>query len=223
MCNVTLNGLHHLLYPTEISSNEWLTFKNATKQEDKLSFVAATEKDINDHKEGGHWLIIHWDNIKNKALPIEEIWSFKKKPKLDGKLLKHKYWLCAHSIMQQWGDSYWETYSPVTNMLSVRLILAIEKMNNIDSKAINVVLVFPQEYTEEDIWMQLPIGFQVDDQTEAYSKRHYILKPNKNLHGLNQGGYNRYKKLKKYLFDQGYKPSYIDPCLYIGNYLIVLT
>ena len=66
--------------------------------------------------------------------------------------------------MQQWGDRYWETYSSVVSMLNVRLILAISKLHNIDSKAINFVLSFLQVDLEEEIWMQLPIGFQVDGQ-----------------------------------------------------------
>ena len=37
----------------------------------------------------------------------------------------------------------------------------------------------PHADLEEDIRIQLPIGFQVDGQTEADSKRHYILKLNK--------------------------------------------
>ena len=70
--------------------------------------------------------------------------------------------------MQQRGDSYWETYSPVVNMLSVRLIIEISKIHNLDSKAINFVLELPQADLEEDIWMHLPIVFQVDGNTEAY-------------------------------------------------------
>ena len=89
--------------------------------------------------------------------------------------------------MQQWGDSYWETYPPVVNMLSVRLILAIDKLHNLYSKAIDFVLAFPQAYLEEDIWMYFPIGFQVDGHTEASSKRSFLLKVNKKLYGLKQG------------------------------------
>ena len=76
------------------------------------------------------------------------------------------------------GDSYWETYSPVVNILSVRLILAITKIHKLESKAIDFVLAFPQADLKEDIWMNLPIGFQVDDQIEADSGRHYVLKLN---------------------------------------------
>ena len=60
-------------------------------------------------------------------------------------------------------------------MLSVRLILAITKLHNLDSKAIDFVLAFPQADLEEDIWMYLPIGFQVDGHTEAIYERSFLL------------------------------------------------
>ena len=71
--------------------------------------------------------------------------------------------------------------------------------------------------------MYLPIGFQVDGHTEASSEHSFLLKLNNNLYGLKQGSYNWYEKLKKYLVDRGFKPSDIDPCLYIGNGMIILT
>ena len=108
-------------------------------------------------------------------------------------------------------------------MLSVRLILAISKIHNLDSKAIDFVLDFPQADLEEDICMYLPSGVQVGGHTEASSERSFHLKLNKNLYGLKQGSYNWYEKLKKSLFDRGFKPSDIDPCLYIGNGMIILT
>ena len=40
--------------------------------------------------------------------------------------------------------NYWDTYSPVINMLTVRLILAISKLHKLDSKAIYFVLAFSQ-------------------------------------------------------------------------------
>ena len=63
-------------------------------------------------------------------------------------------------------------------MLTILLILAIDKIYSLDSKAIDFVLAFPKADPEEDIWMQLPIGFQVDGQTEADSDRQYVLKLN---------------------------------------------
>ena len=219
----TMNEVHQLMYSTDISSNECFTFKQAMKQDDRLSFVTAMEKEINDHEERNHWHVVHRDTLPAKAKPIMAIWSFKRKRAPDGSLLKHKARMCAHGGMQQWGDSYWETYSPVVNMLTVRLILAIAKIHNLDSKAIDFVLAFPQADLEEDIWMDLPIGFQVDGQTEQDSDRYYLLKLKANLYGLKQASYNWYEKLKQSLVDRDFKPSDIDPCLYIGNNMIILT
>ena len=74
----TLNEVHHLLYATDISSNESFTFRNAMKQDDKLAFVDAMEKEISDHEKGGHWSIVHHDTLTNKSRPIKAIWSFKR-------------------------------------------------------------------------------------------------------------------------------------------------
>ena len=108
-------------------------------------------------------------------------------------------------------------------MLTVPLILEIAKINNLNSKAIDFVLAFPQADLKKDIWMQLPIRFQIDVQTEAYSDRHYVLKLNKDLYQLKQRSYNWYEKLKNSLVDRYFKPSDTAPCLYIGKGMIILT
>ena len=108
-------------------------------------------------------------------------------------------------------------------MLTVRLILAIAKIHNLYTKAINFVLAFTQADLKEDIWMQLPVGFQIDGQTEAESEKCYVLKLNKNLYGLKQGSFNCSEKLKASMVDRDFKPSDIDPGLYIGNGMVTLT
>ena len=178
------------MYSADITINECFTFRNSMKQEDNISFVDAMEKEILDHENGEHWSIVNHNTLTNKARHIKAIWYFKRKRKPDGELLKQKARLCAHAGLQQLGDSYWKTNSPVVNMLTVRLILAIEKIHNIDSKAINFILAFPQADLKEDIWMQLPVGFQINGQTESESDKCYVLRLNNNLHGLKQGSFN---------------------------------
>ncbi len=87
-------------------------------------------------------------------------------------------------------------------------------------KAIDFVLAFPQAELDVDIWMYLPIGFQVD--TENESKR-YILKLNKSLYGLEQASLNWFEKLKQGLIDRGFYPSAINPCLYFKKGMIIIT
>ena len=122
---------------------------------------------------------------------------------------------------EEWGENYWETYSPVVNMLSVRLILAIAHIHKLDSKSIDFVLAFPQAELDVDIWMELPRAFVPEDDPE--NKRAYVLKLKKNLYGLKQASFNWFDKLKTGLVDRGFKPSQIDPCLYFKKGMIVLT
>ena len=219
----TVNDMHFFSYLTDITSNEVFTFQQAMKQDDKEDFIKAMEKEVEDHESRGHWHIVHRDTIPANTKPIKAIWSFKRKRRPDGSLLKHKARLCAHGGMQTWGDNYWETYSPVVNMMSVRLLLLIAKIYQLDSKAIDFVLAFPQADIDTDIWMYLPIGFQVDGQTEKESECNYRLKLDKNLYGLKQGSHNWYKMLKRGLEDRGFISSAVDPCIYLRDGLIVLT
>ena len=108
-------------------------------------------------------------------------------------------------------------------MMSIRLLLLIAKIHKLDSKAIDFVLAFSQAELDVDIWMCLPIGFQVDCQTEADSDRQYLLKLDKSLYRLKQGSYNWYQKLKTGLTDRGFKSSGVDQCIHLKDGLIVLT
>ena len=118
------------------------------KQEDELYFVDSMEKEVYDHKERVHLTVVHQNNIPKNVKPIKAIRYFKQKRKPDADFLKHKARLCAHIGMQQWGVIYRETYSPVINMISVRIILEIAKIHHLDSNAVDVVLAFPQAYLE---------------------------------------------------------------------------
>ena len=75
----TLKEVHHLMYSADITTNECFTFRNDMKQEEIMSFVDATEKEIIDHENGEHWSIVHHNTLPKKARPIKAIWSFKRK------------------------------------------------------------------------------------------------------------------------------------------------
>ncbi len=136
-----------------------------------------------DHELQNNWTIVNCSTVPRTAKPIQTIWSFKRKQRLDGTLIKHKARLCAHGGMQQWGTNYWETYSPVVNMVTVCLILLLAQIYKLDSKAINFFLTFPQAELDVHIWMYLPIVFQVDTENES---KCYILKLSKSLYKTNK-------------------------------------
>ena len=48
----TLNKVRNLFYSTDIKTNKTFTFCGSVKEQDRLSFFDATEKEIHDHEEG---------------------------------------------------------------------------------------------------------------------------------------------------------------------------
>ena len=150
----TLNSICAYAFSTlalDMSNNEVFTYTKAMQQPDASQFIEAMDMEIDDHQSRGHWDIIQRSTNPPGTKTIQAIWSFKRKRYPDGTLNKHKAPLCAHGGMQQWGVSYWETYSPVVNMLTVRLLLALCNIHGLESKSIDFILAFPQADLDVDI------------------------------------------------------------------------
>jgi hypothetical protein len=135
--NGTMNQIHFLSFSTDVNSNKVLTYKEAITQEDAHLFVEAMEKEVADHELRSHWTVVNCSTVPKTAKPIQVIWSFKRKQRPDGVLVKHKARLCAHGGMLQWGTNYWETYSPVVNMVTVHLILLLAWVYKLNHRALN--------------------------------------------------------------------------------------
>ena len=193
----------------DVSNNEVCTYTKAIQQPNADKFINAMRKEINDHESCDHWEFFCRTTIPQGMKTIQAIWSFKCKRFPDGTLNKHKAWFCGRGGMQQWGVSYWETYSLVVNMLTVWLLLALCNIHGLHLKSINFFLAFPQADLDMDIWMELPMGIVVD--SCALKSHGYGLKLKKSLYVLKQAGLNWFEKLKQGLTDRGFCPSEIDP------------
>ena len=174
----TLNYLHPMAYAAGKENNETYTFKEMLKQIDAPDFIEAMLKEANDHEERKHWTVIPRSEIPKGTKTIMSIWSFKRKRFPDGQLNKHKARLCAHGGMQTWGVNYWETYSPTVNWISVRFLLIVAEILNLNTRAIDFVLAFPQADLDVPVYMELPAGMEINGQRSAY-----VLSLNVSLYG----------------------------------------
>ena len=66
--------------------------------------------------------------------------------------------------------------------------------------------------------MELPQGFNVGPESGRY-----VLNLQKNLYGLKQPGHNWFENLSSALGNLSIKPSKLDPCVFIGDNIIVLV
>ncbi|GJZ24565.1 calcineurin B-like protein 4 [Tanacetum coccineum] len=86
-------------------------------------------------------------------------WIFKKKRKADGTIDKYKARLVIKGFRQLEGLDYFDTYSLVTRITSIRMILAIAALRNLEVYQIDVKKAFLNGDLEEEIYMNQPEGF----------------------------------------------------------------
>ena len=209
----TINNIPHFCLNTDASSNDTFTLTEMLKQDDISEFVKAMVKEVCDHEDREHWEMFLRSKIPQGCKTILAVWSFKRKRYPDGRVLKHKARLCAHGGMQQWGIDFWETYAPVVNWISVRLLLILATLYGLETKSIDFVLAFPQADLDTDVFMELPYGFQY-----GY-KGQYVLKLKKNLYGLKSAAVTWFNFMCKGLEAEGFVQSEIDQCVILLVYV----
>ena len=110
------------------------------------------------------------------------IWAFRRKRFPYDRINKHNARLCDHGGMQTYGVIYWETYSPTVNWISVRFLMIVAQILNLDKKAIDFLFVFTQSDLDVPVYMGLPAGMYLAGHGKDSSK--YLLKLKKYLYGL---------------------------------------
>ena len=219
----TLNFVHPLnlmvFLTKKNSNNDTYTYSQMLKLDDRASFVEAMRKEVEDHEKRKHWTIVPRKNMPTNAKTILAIWSFKRKRLPDGSISKYKARLCAHGGMQRWGENYWETYAPVVNWISIRVLLILSLIFDLKTRSLDFVLAFPQAKLDVDIFMELPVGFET---AEGNSKM-FVLKLEKNLYGLKQAAYNWFELLKSGLEARGFKTCESDQCVFVRHDAMILT
>jgi hypothetical protein len=211
----TLNLQHPLNFAASASDNDVYYFHEAMKQPDRADFIQAMIVEINDHTQKQHWTLVERSTI-GSTKTIRAIWSFKRKRRPDGSIIKHKARLCAHGGMQVHGETYWDTYAPVVNWMSVRIMLTISVLQHLHTRSIDFTLAFPQAKCETEIYMELPVGVNVPEGGD------YVLLLLRNLYGLKQGSKCWFECLRDGLIEIGFTPSKVDPCIYHRNGLTLL-
>ena len=90
----------------------------------------------------------------------------------------------------------------------------------LETKAIDFVLTFPQADLDIPVYMELPAGMELPGKSNSST---HLLLLRKNLFGLRQGSFNWHQKLKTALEDRKFMESLLDPCVFIRDNMIILT
>jgi hypothetical protein len=117
----------------------------------------------------------------------------------------------AKGFKQIHGQDYFDTYSPVTKMTSIRTFLAIACMESWYLESMDVDTAFLNAKVEEEVFVTQPEGFVHLDG----KGRPLVCKLLKSIYGLKQASHNWNKTIDAWLQDYGLKPTQADSCAYL--------
>ena len=193
-------------------------YHEAMKQPDRKQFVEAVKKEFGTMVDNGLVEIVPKSEMPEGANLFPAVWAMKRKRRvLTGEVYKYKARMNLDGSKQREGLDYDETYAPVAQWESIRLLLALILKNGWSARQLDYVLAFPQAPVERDCYMKIPKGIEIQEKGE------WVLKVKKNIYGQKQAGrvWNKYliKRLKKI----GFVPSDHDECIfYRGNCIYLL-
>ncbi len=122
----------------------------------------------------------HISELPPRARLLSSIWSYHRKRRPNGDLLKHKARICIDSSQQLHGRDYWETYAPVVSWSTVRLILLLSTIMDLKSRQVDYTQAFPQAELTDPVYMRLPQGWYLD--SSGYLMPHKDPKNNDTSH-----------------------------------------
>ena len=107
-------------------------------------------------------------------------WVIRKRLKPDGSIDKFKARLVAKGFKQKTDLDFFDTFSSVTRITSIRLLIAIATIFDLKIHQMDVITAFLNGDLEEEIYMDQPEGFVEPGQESK------VCKLTKSLYGLKQ-------------------------------------
>src|ERR1041385_7826172 len=135
-------------------------------------------------------------------------WVLKKKLKPDGTIEKYKAQLVAKGYTQREGEDYFDTYSHVSRLTTIRVLLSLAASYGLIVHQMDVKTRFLNGELEEEIYMDQPDGFVVKGEERK------VCKLLKSLYGMKQAPNQWHEKFDRTLTSAGFVINEDDRCLY---------
>ena len=160
-----------------------------------------------------------WEVVKRtvEMNVLPGTWAFKCKRFPDGLIKKFKARFCARGDKQIEGVDFFETYAPVVQWTTVRLMLILEVLLDLKSKQGDVTAAFLHaEMKEGDppVYVEMPQGFRKDG---------HVLRLRRHLYGLRTSPRAFWKYLVEKMEMCGMKQSQFDPCFFVGENVLAIS
>jgi hypothetical protein len=83
---------------------------------------------------------------------------FRLKIHADGSVARFKARICVDGSKQRHGLDYTETFAPVANAATIRLLLAVATHHNLELRQFDIRLAFVSADIDRAVYMKSPVG-----------------------------------------------------------------
>ncbi|KAL0308816.1 UNVERIFIED_CONTAM: Retrovirus-related Pol polyprotein from transposon TNT 1-94 [Sesamum radiatum] len=145
------------LYPYCFNvENDQKTFDEAMKSQDVAFWKEAINDEMDSIMVNNTWVLA---NLPPGYKPLGCKWIFKKKMKVDGTIEKFKARLVIQTFRQRPGIDYFDTYTPIARILTIRLLIDLASIHNLLIHQMDVKIVFLNGDLDEEVYLKQPEGF----------------------------------------------------------------
>ncbi len=224
----TVEEFHPMALATKANSDDNPNWDQAMSGPDRAGYWKAceTELDTLQNKKDA------WDTVDRQPWMnvLPSTWAFKCKRYPDGSVRKLKARFCVRGDRQIEGVDYFDTFAPVINWTTVRLMLILSVILGLDTKQVDYTAAFVHapidrdprwdqmsvtEQEQSGVYIEMPCGFREPGK---------VLKLKKSLYGLKQSPRNFFLHLKSKLESIGFTNNEeLDPCLFVSPNVICLV
>ena len=207
-------GIHPFAFAARANAEDTPRYHEAMRSPDREGFIEAMKKEMESLASLDAFVAVPRQKAIDEGKQIiDTTWAFKRKRFPDGAVKKLKARLCVRGDLQETDDSF-DTYSPVVQWSTVRLLLIISIILDLETKQVDFTLAFVQAKAEPGTYIEMPRMFE---------KEGFILELKRNLYGQREAPIKFYEHLKDGLAKRGFESSQFDPCLFKSQDVMILT
>jgi len=189
----------------ELQDSEPRNFREALESNESKDWLKAMNEEMLSLEKNQTWKLV---SLPKNQRVVGSKWVFKKKEGISGvEAPRYKARLVAKGFTQVEGIDYNEIFSPVVKHCSIRVLMMIVNMYDLELEQMDVKTAFLHGELEETIYMQQPEGFVEDNTKVCFLKQ--------SLYRLKQSPRQWYRQFDEFLVKAGFVRSDYDSCVYM--------
>nr|GEX15520.1 hypothetical protein [Tanacetum cinerariifolium] len=185
--------------------NEPASYKAAMLDSESNKWIDAMNAEIQSMIDNTVWVLV---DLPPGCKTVGSKWIFKKNTDMDGIVHTSKARLVANGYTQLYRVDYKETFSPVTDIRAIRILISIAAFYDYEIWQMDVKIAFLNGYLDEDIYMVQPEGFVDPNHPRK------VCKLQRSIYGLKQSSRSGNKRFDEKIKRFGFAQNLDEPCVY---------